>query len=234
MKWDCNLVFFLILQLTACAHGATALLFPMYWQHIFIPVLPPHLLDYCWYVWPPPARSHTSPGSSWWTFTPSPFPSTSWFAHTWHTHTHHAMCCCHAPSADAKACRCTCSHLPSLSLSRSHDRFSCVAPRCNERPGSPCSIFHAGANAALSSFKPSQGFVSTYLMQIPQIWGYVGETGAEVESARQIYTRARPLQICSCERRLKADSANVKETFQHHLLWSSVSCSHCKPVHHWQ
>eukprot|EP00066_Takifugu_rubripes_P024071 XP_011613337.1 PREDICTED: DENN domain-containing protein 1B isoform X3 [Takifugu rubripes] len=33
--------------LTACAHGATALLFPMYWQHIFIPVLPPHLLDYC-------------------------------------------------------------------------------------------------------------------------------------------------------------------------------------------
>ncbi|CAG00751.1 unnamed protein product, partial [Tetraodon nigroviridis] len=34
-------------QLTACAQGATALLFPMYWQHIFIPVLPPHLLDYC-------------------------------------------------------------------------------------------------------------------------------------------------------------------------------------------
>lgn len=90
-------------------------------------------------------------------------------SHTPDTHTHHAMCCCHAPSADAKACRCTCSHLPSLSLSRSHDRFSCVAPRCNERPGSPCSIFHAGANAALSSFKPSQGFVSTYLMQIPQI-----------------------------------------------------------------
>lgn len=36
-------------QLTACVHGAAALLLPMYWQHIFIPVLPPHLLDYCWY-----------------------------------------------------------------------------------------------------------------------------------------------------------------------------------------
>ncbi|XP_076007505.1 DENN domain-containing protein 1B isoform X2 [Genypterus blacodes] len=33
--------------LTACVHGAAALLLPMYWQHIFIPVLPPHLLDYC-------------------------------------------------------------------------------------------------------------------------------------------------------------------------------------------
>ncbi|XP_045905504.1 DENN domain-containing protein 1B isoform X1 [Micropterus dolomieu] len=33
--------------LTACVHGAASLLFPMYWQHIFIPVLPPHLLDYC-------------------------------------------------------------------------------------------------------------------------------------------------------------------------------------------
>ncbi|XP_034386085.1 DENN domain-containing protein 1B isoform X2 [Cyclopterus lumpus] len=33
--------------LTACIHGAAALLLPMYWQHIFIPVLPPHLLDYC-------------------------------------------------------------------------------------------------------------------------------------------------------------------------------------------
>ncbi|KAM9384883.1 DENN domain-containing protein 1B isoform 2-T2 [Pholidichthys leucotaenia] len=33
--------------LTACIHGAAALLFPMHWQHIFIPVLPPHLLDYC-------------------------------------------------------------------------------------------------------------------------------------------------------------------------------------------
>ncbi|XP_061594978.1 DENN domain-containing protein 1B [Cololabis saira] len=35
------------MPLTACVHGAAALLFPMYWQHIFIPVLPPHLLDYC-------------------------------------------------------------------------------------------------------------------------------------------------------------------------------------------
>lgn len=35
-------------QLTACVHGAVALLYPMYWQHIYIPVLPPHLLDYCW------------------------------------------------------------------------------------------------------------------------------------------------------------------------------------------
>ncbi|KPP67376.1 DENN domain-containing protein 1C-like, partial [Scleropages formosus] len=34
-------------QLTACVHACSAMLFPMYWQHIFIPVLPPHLLDYC-------------------------------------------------------------------------------------------------------------------------------------------------------------------------------------------
>ncbi|XP_072804873.1 DENN domain-containing protein 1B isoform X3 [Vicugna pacos] len=33
--------------LTACLHGSAALLYPMHWQHIFIPVLPPHLLDYC-------------------------------------------------------------------------------------------------------------------------------------------------------------------------------------------
>ncbi|XP_066883567.1 DENN domain-containing protein 1B isoform X2 [Kogia breviceps] len=33
--------------LTACVHGSAALLYPMYWQHIYIPVLPPHLLDYC-------------------------------------------------------------------------------------------------------------------------------------------------------------------------------------------
>uniref|UniRef100_A0AAY4CB05 UDENN domain-containing protein n=1 Tax=Denticeps clupeoides TaxID=299321 RepID=A0AAY4CB05_9TELE len=33
--------------LTACVHGAAAMLFPMHWQHIYIPVLPPHLLDYC-------------------------------------------------------------------------------------------------------------------------------------------------------------------------------------------
>ncbi|XP_066883578.1 DENN domain-containing protein 1B isoform X5 [Kogia breviceps] len=34
-------------SLTACVHGSAALLYPMYWQHIYIPVLPPHLLDYC-------------------------------------------------------------------------------------------------------------------------------------------------------------------------------------------
>uniref|UniRef100_A0A672U7C0 DENN domain containing 1B n=1 Tax=Strigops habroptila TaxID=2489341 RepID=A0A672U7C0_STRHB len=33
--------------LTACIHASAALLYPMYWQHIYIPVLPPHLLDYC-------------------------------------------------------------------------------------------------------------------------------------------------------------------------------------------
>ncbi|XP_057581985.1 DENN domain-containing protein 1B isoform X2 [Hippopotamus amphibius kiboko] len=33
--------------LTACLHGSVSLLYPMYWQHIYIPVLPPHLLDYC-------------------------------------------------------------------------------------------------------------------------------------------------------------------------------------------
>ncbi|XP_021259838.1 DENN domain-containing protein 1B isoform X3 [Numida meleagris] len=32
--------------LTACVHASAALLYPMYWQHIYIPVLPPHLLDY--------------------------------------------------------------------------------------------------------------------------------------------------------------------------------------------
>ncbi|XP_009863500.1 PREDICTED: DENN domain-containing protein 1B, partial [Apaloderma vittatum] len=34
-------------HLTACVHASAALLYPMYWQHIYIPVLPPHLLDYC-------------------------------------------------------------------------------------------------------------------------------------------------------------------------------------------
>ncbi|XP_017347989.1 DENN domain-containing protein 1A isoform X2 [Ictalurus punctatus] len=33
--------------LTACVHGAAATLYPMYWQHVYIPVLPQHLLDYC-------------------------------------------------------------------------------------------------------------------------------------------------------------------------------------------
>ncbi|XP_068191708.1 DENN domain-containing protein 1A isoform X2 [Antennarius striatus] len=33
--------------LTACVHGSAAMLYPMHWQHVYIPVLPPHLLDYC-------------------------------------------------------------------------------------------------------------------------------------------------------------------------------------------
>lgn len=33
--------------LTACVHGAAAMLYPMFWQHVYIPVLPQHLLDYC-------------------------------------------------------------------------------------------------------------------------------------------------------------------------------------------
>ncbi|KAL6090202.1 hypothetical protein STEG23_036018 [Scotinomys teguina] len=33
--------------MTACIHGSAAMLYPMYWQHVYIPVLPPHLLDYC-------------------------------------------------------------------------------------------------------------------------------------------------------------------------------------------
>ncbi|KAI4877102.1 hypothetical protein NFI96_026456, partial [Prochilodus magdalenae] len=34
-------------RLTACVHGSATMLYPMHWQHIYIPVLPPHLLDYC-------------------------------------------------------------------------------------------------------------------------------------------------------------------------------------------
>ncbi|KAK9532959.1 hypothetical protein VZT92_010316 [Zoarces viviparus] len=33
--------------LTACVHGSTAMLYPMHWQHVYIPVLPQHLLEYC-------------------------------------------------------------------------------------------------------------------------------------------------------------------------------------------
>uniref|UniRef100_A0A3B3DT80 DENN/MADD domain containing 1A n=1 Tax=Oryzias melastigma TaxID=30732 RepID=A0A3B3DT80_ORYME len=32
--------------LTACIHGSAAMLQPMHWQHVYIPVLPQHLLDY--------------------------------------------------------------------------------------------------------------------------------------------------------------------------------------------
>ena len=34
--------------LTACVHASCALLYPMRWEHVLIPTLPPHLLDYCW------------------------------------------------------------------------------------------------------------------------------------------------------------------------------------------
>eukprot|EP00124_Ichthyophonus_hoferi_P003956 Ihof_evm2s386 gene=Ihof_evmTU2s386 len=33
-------------RLTACSHGLALLLYPLYWQHIFVPVLPSHLIDY--------------------------------------------------------------------------------------------------------------------------------------------------------------------------------------------
>ncbi|KAM8878274.1 DENN domain-containing protein 1B isoform 2-T2 [Spinachia spinachia] len=46
--------------LTACVHALGALLYPMHWQHIFIPVLPPHLLDYCCAPMPYLIGVHTS------------------------------------------------------------------------------------------------------------------------------------------------------------------------------
>ncbi len=33
-------------RLSACVQAANSLIYPMHWQHIFIPVLPHHLLDY--------------------------------------------------------------------------------------------------------------------------------------------------------------------------------------------
>uniref|UniRef100_A0A452F1E9 DENN domain containing 1C n=1 Tax=Capra hircus TaxID=9925 RepID=A0A452F1E9_CAPHI len=33
--------------LTSCVHATCALLYPMRWEHVLIPTLPPHLLDYC-------------------------------------------------------------------------------------------------------------------------------------------------------------------------------------------
>ncbi|XP_074654474.1 DENN domain-containing protein 1A-like isoform X2 [Tubulanus polymorphus] len=33
-------------RLTACVHGSAALIYPMHWQHLYIPVLPVHLIDY--------------------------------------------------------------------------------------------------------------------------------------------------------------------------------------------
>ena len=32
--------------LSACVQAANTLIYPMFWQHIFIPVLPAHLMDY--------------------------------------------------------------------------------------------------------------------------------------------------------------------------------------------
>jgi hypothetical protein len=33
--------------LSASVHGATTILYPLHWQHIFIPIMPHHLKDYC-------------------------------------------------------------------------------------------------------------------------------------------------------------------------------------------
>ncbi|KAJ8260973.1 hypothetical protein COCON_G00166960 [Conger conger] len=33
--------------LTSCVHGSAAMLYPMFWQHVYIPVLPQYLIDYC-------------------------------------------------------------------------------------------------------------------------------------------------------------------------------------------
>lgn len=33
-------------RLSSCVQAANSLIYPMHWQHIFIPVLPNHLLDY--------------------------------------------------------------------------------------------------------------------------------------------------------------------------------------------
>ncbi|XP_040002074.1 DENN domain-containing protein 1B isoform X2 [Xiphias gladius] len=46
--------------LTSCLHAISAVLYPMYWQHIFIPVLPTHLLDYCCAPMPYLIGVHTS------------------------------------------------------------------------------------------------------------------------------------------------------------------------------
>ena len=33
-------------RLSACVQAANAIIYPMHWQHIYIPVLPKHLIDY--------------------------------------------------------------------------------------------------------------------------------------------------------------------------------------------
>ncbi|XP_036624998.1 DENN domain-containing protein 1C isoform X1 [Trichosurus vulpecula] len=46
--------------LTACVHASCGLLYPMHWEHILIPTLPPHLLDYCCAPMPYLIGVHTS------------------------------------------------------------------------------------------------------------------------------------------------------------------------------
>uniref|UniRef100_A0A8C5FKJ9 DENN/MADD domain containing 1A n=1 Tax=Gadus morhua TaxID=8049 RepID=A0A8C5FKJ9_GADMO len=46
--------------LTACIHGSAGMLYPMYWQHVYIPVLPQHLIDYCCAPMPYLIGVHTS------------------------------------------------------------------------------------------------------------------------------------------------------------------------------
>jgi len=46
--------------LTAVIHGSVSLLYPMQWQHIFVPILPPSLLPYCCAPMPFLVGIHTS------------------------------------------------------------------------------------------------------------------------------------------------------------------------------
>ncbi|XP_036874052.2 DENN domain-containing protein 1C isoform X3 [Manis javanica] len=46
--------------LTSCVHASCALLYPMRWEHVLIPTLPPHLLDYCCAPMPYLIGVHTS------------------------------------------------------------------------------------------------------------------------------------------------------------------------------
>ncbi|XP_072847602.2 DENN domain-containing protein 1C isoform X1 [Pogona vitticeps] len=46
--------------LTACVQASSSMLYPMHWQHIYIPALPSHLLDYCCAPMPYLIGVHTS------------------------------------------------------------------------------------------------------------------------------------------------------------------------------
>ncbi|XP_061469893.1 DENN domain-containing protein 1C isoform X2 [Rhineura floridana] len=46
--------------LTACVQASLSMLYPMHWQHIYIPALPSHLLDYCCAPMPYLIGVHTS------------------------------------------------------------------------------------------------------------------------------------------------------------------------------